>query len=596
MTTRCSATRLLELWQHRRGMRVRSSLRLSLRAAFCLTTPLVVGVATGHIREATLFSLGALWGVSQDGLDAWPVRNRRLLWLALAVLVGFGIGAVVGLRATEPAARIVLLAAAGLASGYLQASGLVSFGAYGLLGIIVGSGIVTAGSAWWIPVVTSLGTLWVWAVAAAMDRRSRHEVLRQCIAEAFDALYRAIGSIGRDDMLTRRSAARQALDVAQDAVGTRRPRRDIAEGIAIRQCMIIALHCGELVPYLANTTTRPPRIAEFTEIARLLRSGTAQRTIEELHGRQTGDWAAGRGAPVATALEIPSVERARSWAPRPIARFRPPAIECLRFGVLLGGSVAGATALALALRGPHAFWLPMSVAFILRPDLAPVIRRAAARTVGTLIGVAIAGVIALAGNPPVALIALSCAMAALMPGATRRGHGYAVVTFTPIVFVFIAMSGNDRGLFGARIVDTALAALLVFIVDLVAWTTSPSLRPAAQLARAEDALRDYLRCRPSTPLIERGAGAPRRLPGDRRCSSVPVDGRQGPDIPAPGCYRRPRTGGGSLAPARHPHLRVARSGQLTDGSGTRLSAAVEPGADHPLIGPDVLVSPVGKCQ
>ena len=484
-------------------MRIRSSVLLSVRAAFCLTTPLVVGVATGRAREATLFSLGALWGVSQDGLDAWPVRSRRLLWLALAVLVGFGIGAVIGLWATDPAARIALFGVAGLVSGYLQASGLVSFGAYGLLGIIVGSGIVTAGSAWWIPIATSLGALWVWAVAAAMDRRSRHEVLRQCIAEAFVALDRAIGSIGRDDMLACRSAARQALDVAQDAVGTRRPRRDIAEGIAIRQCMIIALHCGELVPYLAKVTPRAPRIAELTELAQLLRSGTAQRTVHELHCRQTGDWVTGRGTPVATALEIPSVERARSWSPRPIPRFRPPARECFRFGALLGGSVAGATAVALAARGPHAFWLPMSVAFILRPDLAPVIRRAAARTVGTLIGVAVAGVLALAGNPPVALIGLSCAMAALMPAATRRGHGFAVVTFTPIVFVFIAMLGNDRGLFGARIVDTAIAALLVLIVDLVAWTTSPSLRPQAQLARAEDALREYLQVRPSTPVIER---------------------------------------------------------------------------------------------
>ncbi len=439
-------------------MRVRSSALLSVRAAFCLTTPLVVGVATGHVREATLFILGALWGVSQDGPDAWPVRSRRLLWLALAVLVGFGIGAVVGLWATDPAARIALLGAAGLVSGYLQASGLVSFGAYGLLGIIVGSGIVTAGSAWWIPIATSLGALWVWVVAAAMDRRSR------CYVSA---------SPSRSSRWTAPSGRSGATT------------------------------CGELVPYLAKVTPRPLRIAELNELAQLLRSGTAQRTIHELHSQQTGDWVAGRGAPVAAALEIPSVERARSWSPRPIARFRPPAGECLRFGVLLGGSVAGETAVALAARGPHAFWLPMSVAFILRPDLAPVIRRAAARTVGTLIGVAIPGVLALSGNPPIALIALSCAMAALMPAATRRGHGYAVVTFTPIVFVFIAILGNDRGLFGARIVDTAIAALLVLIVDLVAWTTSPSLRPLAQLARAEDALREYLQVRSSTPVVER---------------------------------------------------------------------------------------------
>jgi uncharacterized membrane protein YccC len=145
----------------------------------------------------------------------------------------------------------------------------------------------------------------------------------------------------------------------------------------------------------------------------------------------------------------------------------------------------------------------MSVAFILRPDLGPVIPRAAARTAGTLIGVGVAGLVALVGNPPIALIALSCGMAALMPAATRRGHSYAVMTFTPIVFVFIAMLGNDRGLFLPRVVDTALAALLVLVVDMMAWTTAPSLRPAAQLARADAAVAAYLRCDTSRPLMDR---------------------------------------------------------------------------------------------
>jgi uncharacterized membrane protein YccC len=206
---------------------------------------------------------------------------------------------------------------------------------------------------------------------------------------------------------------------------------------------------------------------------------------------------------VARALEIPSADRAAAWSPHPITRFRPTPPECARFALLLGGCVAAGEALAIATRGPHGFWLPMSVAFILRPDLGPVIPRAAARTAGTLIGVGVAGLLALMGNPPFALIVLSCGMAALMPAATRRGHSYAVMTFTPIVFVFIAVLGNDQGLFVPRVVDTALAALLMLLVDITAWTTAPSLRPAAQLARADAALEAYLRCDASTPLVDR---------------------------------------------------------------------------------------------
>lgn len=55
------------------------SLLLSVRAAFCLTLPLVAGVIIGQRRDSTLFTLGALWAVSQDGLDSWHVRSPRLL-------------------------------------------------------------------------------------------------------------------------------------------------------------------------------------------------------------------------------------------------------------------------------------------------------------------------------------------------------------------------------------------------------------------------------------------------------------------------------------------------------------------------------------
>jgi uncharacterized membrane protein YccC len=485
------------------ALRARSSVLLSIRAALCLTLPLGLGIATGHVHQAIIFAIGALWGVSQDGLDAWPVRSRRLLGLSLAALVGFGVGAAVGVWVHQSFARVVILGAAAGVSGYLQASGIVSFGVYGLLGLIVASGLATPGTAWWMPVAASLGALWVWAVAAAMDRRGRHQVLRECLADAFEALDAALGSIRHDGTVPARSSVLQALDVAQDAVGADRPRRAIAEGVAIRQCMLVALRCGELVSYLSASPTGTVRIPELRALARALRTGTAARALDLLRRSDKGRAACEYPPAVVRAFEIPSADRAAAWSPHPVRGFRPTPRECARFALLLGACVAAGDAVAIATRGPHGFWLPMSVAFILRPDLGPVIPRAAARTAGTLIGVGVAGLVALLGNPPVALIALSCGMAALMPAATRRGHSYAVMTFTPIVFVFIAMLGNDRGLFLPRVVDTALAALLVLVVDTMAWTTAPSLRPAAHLARADAAVEAYLRCDPSTPLIDR---------------------------------------------------------------------------------------------
>jgi uncharacterized membrane protein YccC len=133
------------------------------------------------------------------------------------------------------------------------------------------------------------------------------------------------------------------------------------------------------------------------------------------------------------------------------------------------------------------------VAFILRPDLGPVITRALARTTGTVVGVAIAAFVAWIGNSIPVLIALSCVMAALVPWAAKKSHLLAVVTFTPIVFVFLSLLGTDKYLLAPRIIDTGLGAAIVLLLDLFLWSRAPSLRPAQQLAKAQDAAQRYAR-------------------------------------------------------------------------------------------------------
>ena len=124
----------------------------------------------------------------------------------------------------------------------------------------------------------------------------------------------------------------------------------------------------------------------------------------------------------------------------------------------------------------------MSVAFILRPDVGPVISRALARTVGTAVGVGIAALVALTGN------ADSRAHRALVRHGGDPALGLAPLPrarrhdLHSLVFVFLGLLGSDRGLFAARIIDTALAAGVVLILDVCVWTTAPSMRPAPATA------------------------------------------------------------------------------------------------------------------
>src|ERR1700744_5470116 len=97
-------------------------IRLSLRAALCLSSPLIVGVIIDQREYSIIFAIGSLWAISQDGLDEWRVRGPRLLWVGIAAGVGVMIGASVVNHDTASWALIVLYGVVAVIAGYIEAS------------------------------------------------------------------------------------------------------------------------------------------------------------------------------------------------------------------------------------------------------------------------------------------------------------------------------------------------------------------------------------------------------------------------------------------------------------------------------------------
>ena len=65
----------------------------------------------------------------------------------------------------------------------------------------------------------------------------------------------------------------------------------------------------------------------------------------------------------------------------------------VRHGVRLSLGIAVASALAFASGYPHAYWLPMTIAWVTKPDLEGTVSRVAARILGTVVGIAISAVL-----------------------------------------------------------------------------------------------------------------------------------------------------------------------------------------------------------
>ncbi len=501
---------------------------LSARAALCLSLPLVVGLVSGRHLDAILFDIGALWAVSQDGLDQWARRGPRMLAVAAAAAVGVAVGGAVATRGDATLTVALCYAVVALVAGLVEATFGATAGAYLIVGATLGVGLDPVGRVLLTAGLMAAGALWVWGVAWATNLRRRRANQRAVLAAAFDDLAGLARAVGSPEFYARRGGAVASLDLAQDVVS--RPN-GTAVGDVLFAGLVVALRAGEAVSYLEGRgrTADATLVEALEEVAGHLRAGETARALSPLE-RLGADGAL--PSAVRRALAPPSAdELARAGAvvsTHQATRPRVPVRERLRFGAILAVAVVGADLLGVVLHGPHAFWLPMSVVFILRPDLGPLMARALARTVGTVLGVGVAALVASVGHSQIDLIVLSCVMAAIVPPAQRCGNVAAVVAFTPLVFVFLGLAASAEGLFVTRIVDTALAAAIVLVIDGLLWTTAPSRRPEQLLATARASLARYaavagadpatrhLARRAALRAVARARAATRSTPGELR--------------------------------------------------------------------------------
>ncbi|WP_169797120.1 FUSC family protein, partial [Streptacidiphilus griseoplanus] len=156
-------------------------------------------------------------------------------------------------------------------------------------------------------------------------------------------------------------------------------------------------------------------------------------------------------------------ERFADAPPRPPLRHRPGLRRALgpvgrEYGLRVALCIGACTAVAQLLRPEQWYWLPVTAAFLAKPDLGPLFSRAVNRLLGTGAGVGLYTALhaLLPGTAgPVAAAALC---GALLPVAWRH-FALQTAALTPIVLAFAGLSGA-HGAPGSRLVDTVLGCLV----------------------------------------------------------------------------------------------------------------------------------------
>ncbi|KUL48352.1 hypothetical protein ADL22_09585 [Streptomyces sp. NRRL F-4489] len=495
------------------------------RGALCAGPLLAAGIAAGHPAPGVLAGLGSMLAGVNDRPGTRRTGIVHIGLPALAAALGMLLGATLRTAGagwwTVPA-----LAAVGFVSGAGSVAGPVrSTAAMQLLAAtVLGAGMPLPGTPWAKALYVLAGCLWLLLLRLVL--RPPRPVggplsgERAAVATVFDALADTLAAAGGPGAEAARRRLTAALDRADEALRLRRltgrllrrPPRPEDLLLAERFAAATAL-CEAGVALLWEARPLPARIAasprRFAEALRTGRPPGRLAAPEHSSAARAAFDHALLDAAVAFAREHPVPAPAAATPPlrvltRPRGVLSPAARD---YGLRVAVCVAASTAVALLLRPGHWYWLPVTVTFLVKPDLGPLFSRTVNRSAGTAAGVAVfaAAGLSLSGAGWAWWPALVAgAGGALLPFATRHfalQTGAVTVMVLSFAYVGAAAAAPLGGGYphiavltaAERIADTFLACVIVLLVGHLPRLADPGRRVGPRVTEALRATERFLR-------------------------------------------------------------------------------------------------------
>lgn len=478
-------------WQH--------CLRISLGTGL----PLLAGVLSDDIRPFLYAALGAFLTEIVTRLGPYRERFRMIAISTVIATTGCLIGPVIAGHGTM---TFVVLVLVGFASGIISSYGAAfSTGALQMLVLAIVHAS-TAGSmpAWEVGASFAAGAALVTAMLAIEALANRDRPERQLRAN----LIRALAGLARAEDRTAIETARRAVtDQTKTAYNMLIERRSYNAGRTrdmARTANMLSLAnqltmsiigaqrdqkarqaAGEMLEALASAheaNGRQPTLDGDGELVRLCRhlSDTLWRT--NTPERRADDATGRKPRHLSHAALLKGI--------RKLAVGREVIDAALRLALCIGiAEIAGRF-----VSGDHAYWVPITIAIIMKPDFGSVFVRALHRSVGTVIGVLIGMALIKLIPDRLGLVAAIAVLAALQPLAALRSYAAKVVLLTPVILMMIDIAVPATPLhYGLqRLDDTLVGAAIVLVFGYLIWPRSQSIRIASAFAESNQAVADFL--------------------------------------------------------------------------------------------------------
>ncbi len=548
---------------------------LALRSTLGVALPLAVGVALGAVSSGLAMSMGALNVSFSDSHDPYIQRAKRML--AASALVGVGVFAG-ELSGYDSVLAVLVTGAWAFVAGILVALSTAAAD-LGLISLVI---LVVYAATPQPPeqaavsgLLAFAGGLLQTALALALWPLRRYVPERRALAELYSELARAalrpvrasdtppataqaiqaqstLASLDRDHSIAGEryrlllsQAERMRLSLLtlarlRNRIEQENPAcqetKDLEEYLEITSGLLTSisnlLHSGEAdssvserLQELQNLAEqmRAPKLARSTPLAAIARDVRLQMDALTGQIRSAIDLAA-----YATPAGLAAFERREArkpWALRlggTLATLRAnlslESAAC-RHAVRLAACVAVGEAVGRGFDLRRSYWLPMTVAIVLKPDFTATFSRGLLRLAGTFLGLVFAtGLFHLLPGTPGAQVAAIVILTFVLRCYGPANYGILVASITAFIVVLFAVLGvAPQEVMLPRAINTFAGGAIALLAYWL-WPTWERTQVFELIAQMLDAYRQYFRTiresymKPETPFeheLDRTRGAAR---------------------------------------------------------------------------------------
>jgi uncharacterized membrane protein YccC len=521
---------------------------LGLRNALGIVIPLAVGAAVGHVSGGAVMTTGALNVAFSDSSDPYAERGRRMLRASIVVAVAVFAGALSG---RNQLTAVVVATLWAFAAGMLVALGTTAadIGVMSLVVLVVfAAQPMSPQQAAYSGLLAFAGGLLQTLLALALWPLRPHDPERRALADLYLELSRAaaspitatdappasaqttdaqicIAALGQNHSLEAeryRLLLSQAerirlslLALARLRVRIKREGQADRAGDILDRCLAIS---SILLGSIGNSLVAgdaakpdPGRLRELQDLAEAMREPAQDRAPSLLamtvDARIQMDALAGQ---LRSALELAAhatsegaaafvqTEAKQPWSLRIGGRL---AIlranltlksAAFRHAVRLAACMAVGDGLARGLELRRSYWLPMTIAIVLKPDFTATFSRGVLRLAGTFAGLGFATALFHLLSPGVGVqVALIGVLAFVLRCFGPANYGILVAAVTALIVLIFAVIGiAPKEVIAARGLNTVVGGAIALLAYWV-WPTWERTQVSESLAQLLDAYRAY---------------------------------------------------------------------------------------------------------